>query len=284
MNNNFKGVATITPRNSDCLKKFFKDIRNIPLLTPQEERELIAKAQQGDQEAIDKLIVSNIRFCISLAKKYIGRGVLFEDLISEGIIGLYDAIKNFDLTNNVRFNTYSCWWISQAISSAIVKYSKTVKLPISQVLKLTKINKLERTMEQNQQRSPSLSELANVLNTDLKKIVKIQNFGSLSTSLDKKIKSDDDFILLDVLPNDSIPPDDNLMKESVKTLVDNLLNQLTPREATILKYTFGIDCDPLIICEIAKKVNLTDERVRQIKNQALDKLKNIVKTTDLNKI
>lgn len=271
MNKNFKIPKSITSRN-DLINAYFRDIRNIPILTEEEEQELLLKAQDGDNEAVNKLIESNLRFVVSIAKQYQGRGLELIDLISEGNFGLIEAIKSFDQSRNVRFLSYAIWWIKQCIGNAIVKYGKTVKLPISQILKITKMNKIGKEIEQLEQRYPSLEELEQEMNMDKKKILKAQNFGSVSIPIDSKLRDDDNFMLLDIIPNDSAMPDKELMDESVKLFVKKLLTKLTKREAKVLTLNFGIDCDPLPVYEIGKLLKLTDERVRQIKNEALQKL------------
>lgn len=269
--NKFQINKSITNRD-DLINAYFRDIRNIPLLSEEEEKDLLNKAQKGDDEAVDKLIKSNLRFVVTVAKHYQGRGLELIDLISEGNFGLIEAIKSFDQSRNVRFLSYAIWWIKQCIVNAIGKYGKTVKLPMSQIVKITKINKINQEIEQLEQRYPSLEELEAELNIDKKKIIKAQNFGSVSIPLNRKIKNDDDFILLDVLPDNSENPDDKLINDSKKQIVKKLLTKLTKREATVLKLIYGIDCDALPIYEIGKKLHLTDERIRQIKNETIKKL------------
>ncbi len=257
------------------LANYLQDIQKTPLLTQEEEIELAERIRQGDQEALNKLVEANLRFVVSVAKEYQNRGLPLEDLINEGNIGLIKAAHKFDSTKGFRFISYAVWWIRQAIMEAIVNQSKMVRLPFNKVWEVFKVEKTYNKLRKDLGRDPSLEEVTEELGisiSDLSNIMK--NFGK-DLSLDEMISDDYDSTLLDFIPDEKAPkPDDKLEDESLKIEVEKVLNSLPKREGEILRLYYGIGEErSLTLSEIGERLNLSRERVRQIKELALKKLR-----------
>ncbi len=261
------------------LANYLQDIQKVPLLTPDKEIELAERVKEGDEEALNLLVESNLRFVVSIAKEYQNRGLPLEDLINEGNIGLIKAAKKFDSTRGFRFISYAVWWVRQAIMEAIVNQSKMVRLPFNKVWDVFKVEKTFNELRNDLGRDPSLEEVAVALgisHSDLSSIMR--NFGR-DLSLDEMIGDDIDSTLMDFIPNDQSPqPDENLQVESLHVEINRVLNSLPTREGTILKLYFGIGEErPLTLSEIGDRLGLSRERVRQIKEMALIKLRRTTK-------
>lgn len=256
------------------LANYLQDIQKTPLITKDEEVELAERIVEGDEAALNKLVESNLRFVVSVAKEYQNRGLPLEDLINEGNIGLIKAAHKFDSTKGFRFISYAVWWIRQAIMEAIVNQSKMVRLPFNKVLEVFKVEKTYNKLRKDLGRDPSMDEVTKELGisiSDLSSIMK--NFGK-DLSLDEMISDDYDSTLMDFIPDDKTPrPDDTLMDESLKIEVGKVLSSLPRREGEILRLYYGIIGErSLTLSEIGERLNLSRERVRQIKELALKKL------------
>jgi RNA polymerase primary sigma factor len=257
------------------LANYLQDIQKTPLLTQQEEIHLAEQISEGEEEALNKLVEANLRFVVSVAKEYQNRGLPLEDLINEGNIGLIKAAHKFDRTKGFRFISYAVWWIRQAIMEAIVNQSKMVRLPFNKVWEVFKVEKTYNKLRKDLGRDPSMEEVTKELGisiSDLSSIMK--NFGK-DLSLDEMISDDYDSTLLDFIPDDKSPlPDNSLMSESLKIEVSKVLDSLPRREGEILRLYYGISEErTLTLSEIGERLNLSRERVRQIKELALKKLR-----------
>ncbi len=264
------------PRQQRMLDQYLQEIAKIPLLTPEEEVELARRIKQGDQEALHKLVRANLRFVVSVAKKYQGQGLSLADLINEGNYGLIKAAQRFDETRGFKFISYAVWWIRQAILQALAEQSRVVRLPLNRIGTISKIRKTSARLAQEHERPPSVEELAEALNIDEEKVRDALKHTGRHLSMDAPFnENDDDNSLLDVLPNESdTSPDEPLMEESLKIDIERALSMLHPREAEITRLYFGIGREhPLTLEEIGQRFNLTRERVRQIKEKALRKLR-----------
>ena len=244
------------------------------LVSTDEEVELAQRIRQGDQKALDKLTRANLRFVVSVAKQYQNQGLSLPDLINEGNLGLIKAAQKFDETRGFKFISYAVWWIRQSILQALAEQSRIVRLPLNQVGSLNKISKELSKFEQENQRRPSAEELANRLDIPVEKISSTISVSGRSISVDAPFAEGEDNCMLDVLTNDDSPmADSSLNQESLSKEVDRALNQLHDREREILKMFFGIGCQEMTLEEIGDKFDLTRERVRQIKEKAIRKLK-----------
>ncbi len=256
------------------LNKYLQDISRIPLITVDEEVELAQRIKEGDQKALDKLVGANLRFVVSVAKQYQNQGLSLPDLIDEGNIGLIKAAKKFDETRGFKFISYAVWWIRQSILQAIAEKSRIVQLPLNQVGAQNKIGKAVAKFEQEHQRKPSPDELAKILDVPADKIRTAMRVTGRQVSVDAPFSEDESNSLLDVMPNEDTPStDQTLTQESLAKEVSRVLNLLDPREREILKMFFGIGCQELTLEEIGAKFDLTRERVRQIKEKAIRRLK-----------
>lgn len=265
---------SITNRNSQSLEKYLQEIGKEDLVSTDEEVELAQRIRQGDQKALDKLTRANLRFVVSVAKQYQNQGLSLPDLINEGNLGLIKAAQKFDETRGFKFISYAVWWIRQSILQALAEQSRIVRLPLNQVGSLNKISKELSKFEQENQRRPSAEELANRLDIPVEKISSTISVSGRSISVDAPFAEGEDNCMLDVLTNDDSPmADSSLNQESLSKEVDRALNQLHDREREILKMFFGIGCQEMTLEEIGDKFDLTRERVRQIKEKAIRKLK-----------
>ena len=265
---------SITNRESASLDKYLQEIGREDLISVEEEVELAQRIRNGDQRALDKLTRANLRFVVSVAKQYQNQGLSLPDLINEGNLGLIKAAQKFDETRGFKFISYAVWWIRQSILQALAEQSRIVRLPLNQVGSLNKISKELSKFEQENQRRPSAEELANRLDIPVEKISSTISVSGRSISVDAPFAEGEDNCMLDVLTNDDSPmADSSLNKESLSKEVDRALNQLHDREREILKMFFGIGCQEMTLEEIGDKFDLTRERVRQIKEKAIRKLK-----------
>ena len=269
-----KITKSITNRESASLDKYLQEIGRKDLITVDEEVELAQKIKQGDQAALDKLVSANLRFVVSVAKQYQNQGLSLPDLIEEGNLGLIKAAQKFDETRGFKFISYAVWWIRQSILQALAEQSRIVRLPLNQVGSLNKIGKALQRFEQENERRPSPMELAEQLDVPVEKIADTMKVSGRHVSVDAPFVDGEDNSLLDVLPNEDSPmADSSLNQESLSKEVNRALEQLNPRERDILKMFFGIGCQEMTLEEIGAKFDLTRERVRQIKEKAIRRLK-----------
>ena len=273
-------VITQSITNREAIKSYLKDASKIPLLSAEEEKEIAKKAFAGDIQARNKLVVSNLRFVISVAKQYQNRGVNFEDLINEGNSGLIRAAELYDPAKGVRFLSYAIWWIRQSIITAIYNNGKTIRLPINQIRDSIQINKVIKQFEQLNERLPTVDELNEFTGLSEEKISKLLEINSNSPiSIDTKFSDDEDSgTLIDILPNPNIRnTDEELLSESVSESIMGVLKLLSGREQDILRLYYGIGVQKLPTKDIANLFGITTERIRQLKDRALKKLRTLFK-------
>lgn len=269
-----KITPSITNRDSQSLDKYLNDISKIGMVTPDEEVTLTRLIREGDEAALHKLTRANLRFVVSVSKKFQNQGLTLTDLISEGNLGLIKAAKRFDETRGFKFISYAVWWIRQGILSAIAEQSRLVRLPLNQIGVLSQINKTFAKLEQEFERDPSVEELAEMMEKDAGSIADVMSKSRRQVSLDAPFGTEDDGSLLDVLVSEERNTDDALMKESLSYTVKDMLKCLTEREGTIIVLLFGIgQSRPSSLEEIGARYNLTRERVRQLKDKALNHLR-----------
>ena len=269
-----KITKSITNRESASLDKYLQEIGREELVTPEEEVELAQRIHKGDQEALEKLTRANLRFVVSVAKQYQNQGLSLPDLINEGNLGLIKAAEKFDETKGFKFISYAVWWIRQSILQALAEQSRIVRLPLNQVGSLNKINKALSKFEQENERQPSNEELSEMIDVPKEKISDTLRVSGRHVSVDAPFVEGEDNSLLDVLPNDDSPmADKGLVNESLNTEIDRALSTLTDREREIIKSFFGIGCQEMTLEEIGERFGLTRERVRQIKEKAIRRLK-----------
>ncbi len=265
----------ISTRESQSLDRYLHEIGKVPLITPDEEVRLAIAIQAGDQSALEKLTKSNLRFVVSVAKQYQNQGLSLGDLINEGNLGLIKAAKRFDETRGFKFISYAVWWIRQSILQALAEQSRIVRLPLNRVGALNKIGKELSKLEQEYERMPSAAELAESLEMSISEVSDTLRISGRHLSVDAPFAQGEDNRLLDVLENDETPnPDAELMGESLKVEIERALAKLTKREAEVIRLYFGIGREhSLTLEEIGERFDLTRERVRQIKEKALRKLR-----------
>ncbi|MDE6006546.1 MAG: RNA polymerase sigma factor RpoD/SigA [Muribaculaceae bacterium] len=269
-----KITKSITNRESASLDKYLQEIGREELISVSEEVELAQRIKKGDRAALEKLTKANLRFVVSVAKQYQNQGLSLPDLINEGNLGLIRAAQKFDETRGFKFISYAVWWIRQSILQALAEQSRIVRLPLNQVGSLNKITKEMSRFEQENERRPSTEELAERLDMPVDKISDTIQVSGRHISVDAPFVEGEDNSLLDVLNNDDSPmADANLNQESLSKEVDRALKQLYDRERDILKMFFGIGCQEMTLEEIGAKFDLTRERVRQIKEKAIRRLK-----------
>ncbi len=266
-----------TNRESKSLDQYLQEIGKVNLLTPDEEVDLAIKIRKGDGDAQEKLVRANLRFVVSVAKQFQNKGLSLGDLINEGNLGLIKAAQRFDETRGFKFISYAVWWIRQGIMSALANHQRVVRLPLNRVGELTKISKAYRDLEQKYERKPTTEELAKILEMTAEEVAYSLQISGRYVSMDAPLKSGDENknSLMDVLPNDNQQlPDNILMKESLKNEVTNILSTLDAREAEVIRLSFGIGRNQkATLEEIGDRFNLTRERIRQIKEKALRKLR-----------
>ncbi|MBL7742699.1 MAG: sigma-70 family RNA polymerase sigma factor [Chitinophagaceae bacterium] len=271
-----KITKSITNRESQSLEKYLQEIGKVELITPEEEVKLATLIKQGDQRALDRLTKANLRFVVSVAKQYQNQGLSLPDLINEGNLGLIKAAQRFDETRGFKFISYAVWWIRQSILQALAEQSRIVRLPLNKVGLTNRVQKAFSQLEQEFEREPSAEELADMLNMDLEEVSATLNISSRHVSMDTPLSEGEDNTLLDVLENPNAEKTDNELdhKESLKTEIDRSLKTLTERQKEVICYFFGIGVDhPMSLEDIGEKFNLTRERVRQIKDKAITKLR-----------
>lgn len=265
---------SITNRESASLDKYLQEIGREELVSPEEEVELAQKIRNGDQQALEKLTRANLRFVVSVAKQYQNQGLSLPDLINEGNLGLIKAAEKFDETRGFKFISYAVWWIRQSILQALAEQSRIVRLPLNQVGSLNKINKAVSRFEQENERQPSSDELAEMIDIPTDKISDTLKVSGRHVSVDAPFQEGEDNSLLDVLPDAESPnADRSLVDESLATEIERTLSTLNPREAEIVKAFYGIGCQEMTLEEIGERFGLTRERVRQIKEKAIRRLK-----------
>lgn len=265
----------ITNRESQSLDKYLQEIGKVDLLTPDEEVELAKRIREGDCLALEKLTKANLRFVVSVAKQYQNQGLSLGDLINEGNLGLIKAAQRFDETRGFKFISYAVWWIRQSILQALAEQSRIVRLPLNRVGSLNKISKTFSELEQKFEREPSPEELAEVLEVATSEVVDTLKISGRHVSMDAPFVQGEENSLLDVLENDSEEsPDTGLINDSLRKEIQRALSTLTPREADVVTLYFGLNGEnALTLEEIGEKFNLTRERVRQIKEKAIRRLR-----------
>ena len=269
-----KITKSITNRESASLDKYLQEIGKEDLITVEEEVELAQRIRKGDQRALEKLTRANLRFVVSVAKQYQNQGLSLPDLINEGNLGLIKAAEKFDETRGFKFISYAVWWIRQSILQALAEQSRIVRLPLNQVGSLNKINEAFSRFEQEHERRPSPEELAETLDLPAEKVADTLRVSGRHISVDAPFVEGEDNSLLDVLVNDDSPvADKTLINESLSTEVERALATLTERERDIIRLFFGINCQEMTLEEIGEKFGLTRERVRQIKEKAIRRLR-----------
>ena len=269
-----KITKSITNRESASLDKYLQEIGREPLIPVDEEVELARRIRHGDRAALEKLVKANLRFVVSVAKQYQNQGLSLPDLIDEGNLGLIKAAEKFDETRGFKFISYAVWWIRQSILEALAEQSRIVRLPLNQVGSLNKINKAYQRFEQEFERKPSAEELAELLDIPVDKIADTLKMSGRQVSVDAPFVEGEDNSLIDVMVNEDSPnADHTLINESLSREIDRALATLTPREADIIRKFFGIGVPEKTLEEIGIEFHLTRERVRQIKEKAIRRLK-----------
>ncbi|MCH7827068.1 MAG: sigma-70 family RNA polymerase sigma factor [Bacteroidetes bacterium] len=272
-----------TNRESQSLDKYLQEIGKVDLLTAEQEIELAIKIKKGDQSALELLTKANLRFVVSVAKQYQNQGLSLGDLINEGNLGLIKAAKRFDETRGFKFISYAVWWIRQSILQALAEQSRIVRLPLNKVGALNKIGKAYSNLEQEFEREPSASEIANELEMDVGEISDNLKISGRHISVDAPFVHGENNSLLDVIENEHQPePDDSLMNESLKSEIERALSSLSERETEVIKLYYGLKKEhSLTLEEIGERFNLTRERVRQIKEKAIRRLRHASRSKNL---
>ncbi|MEY3195422.1 MAG: hypothetical protein RIQ78_1519 [Bacteroidota bacterium] len=271
-----KITKSITNRESQSLEKYLQEIGKVDLLTPEEEVDLAKRIKQGDQIALEKLTKANLRFVVSVAKQYQNQGLSLSDLINEGNLGLIKAAQRFDETRGFKFISYAVWWIRQSILQALAEQSRIVRLPLNKVGSLNKINKAFSELEQTFEREPSPEELAELLEISTDEVETTLGVAARHVSMDAPFVEGEDNSLLDVLENNTMPGTDSHLEyaDSLRREIERSLGTLTDRQADVIKLYFGIGVEhPMSLEDIGDKFGLTRERVRQIKDKAINKLR-----------
>ena len=277
-----KITKSITNRESAALDKYLQEIGHEDLISIEEEIELAQRIKKGDRKALEKLTKANLRFVVSVAKQYQNQGLSLPDLINEGNLGLIKAAEKFDETRGFKFISYAVWWIRQSILQAIAEQSRIVRLPLNQVGSVNKINRILNKFEQEHERRPNVDEIADQIDLPEDKILEAMKVNGKHISVDAPIMEGADSSLLDVLPNTESPMADNeLVMESLREEVANALNVLNERERNIIECFYGINQREMTLEEIGDKFGLTRERVRQIKEKALRRLRQNTKSKQL---
>jgi RNA polymerase primary sigma factor len=278
-----KIAKQFTNRENQSLDKYLQEIGKVDLLSPEDEIQLAIKIRKGDRSAFEQLTKANLRFVVSVAKQYQNQGLALGDLINEGNLGLIKAAARFDETRGFKFISYAVWWIRQTILQALAEQSRIVRLPLNRVGTLNKIGKAYRNLEQEYEREPNSSELAKELQIDKEEVVEALKISGRHISMDAPLTQGDENRLLDILENEEHPaPDHLLMCESLKTEINRILSTLSDREAEVIKFYFGLNKEhSLTLEEIGERFNLTRERVRQIKEKAIRRLRHASRSKNL---
>ena len=259
----------------DPVKMYLKDIGRVPLLSADDEIELARKMQEGDEEAKKKLSEANLRLVVSIAKRYVGRGMLFLDLIQEGNLGLMKAVEKFDYQKGFKFSTYATWWIRQAITRAIADQARTIRIPVHMVETINKLTRVSRLLTQRYGREPTPAEIAKEMNISEERVREIQKIAQDPVSLETPIGEEEDSHLGDFIEDETTTtPSDSVSTTMLKETLLSVLNSLTPREEKVLRLRYGVDDGrPRTLEEVGKEFNVTRERIRQIEAKALRKLR-----------
>ena len=269
-----KIIQSITNRDGDSLERYLQDIGREEMIGTEEEAELARRIRQGDEEAVAKLTKANLRFVVSVAKQYQGQGMGLTDLINEGNVGLITAARKFDETRGFKFISYAVWWIRQSILQALAEHSRLVRLPQNQVGNVSRVHRFYNEFLQENERRPSVEEIAEALHLEPEKVSGALLTAGRHISMDAPLVDDEDSCLLDLLTNrDNTQTDSTLVKESLHEDVGMALSQLPKREAKVLRLFFGINCQERKLEEIGEIMHLSRERVRQIKEKALQLLR-----------
>ena len=269
-----KIIQSITNREGDSLERYLQDIGREEMIGTEEEAELARRIRQGDEEAVAKLTKANLRFVVSVAKQYQGQGMGLTDLINEGNVGLITAARKFDETRGFKFISYAVWWIRQSILQALAEHSRLVRLPQNQVGNVSRVHRFYNEFLQENERRPSVEEIAEALHLEPEKVSGALLTAGRHISMDAPLVDDEDSCLLDLLTNrDNTQTDSTLVSESLHEDVGMALNQLPKREAKVLRLFFGINCQERKLEEIGEIMHLSRERVRQIKEKALQLLR-----------
>ena len=270
-----KIVKSITNRNTASLDKYLQEIGREELITADEEVELARRIKAGDEKALEKLTKANLRFVVSVAKQYQNQGLSLPDLINEGNVGLIKAARRFDETRGFKFISYAVWWIRQSILQALAEQSRIVRLPLNQVGSLNKIKKVSNKLEQEYERAPSAEEIAREMEVSEDKIDSAMKISTRSVSMDAPVIPDEDTTLIDLMtPEDSKSTDEELMQESLRREIERSLSTLSEKERDVINLYYGIGMNHgLTLEEIGAKFGLTRERVRQIKEKAIRRLR-----------
>ena len=271
-----KITKSITNRESQSLEKYLQEIGKVELITPEEEVNLARQIKLGDQQALDRLTKANLRFVVSVAKQYQNQGLSLPDLINEGNLGLIKAAQRFDETRGFKFISYAVWWIRQSILQSLAEQARIVRLPLNKVGLTNRIQKAYSTLEQEYEREPSAEELAAYLEMDIEEVTASSNISSRHVSIDTPLSEGEDNTLLDVLENDNVDRTDSELDHniSLKIEIERSLTALTERQKEVICYFFGIGVDhPMSLEDIGEHFHLTRERVRQIKDKAITKLR-----------
>jgi RNA polymerase primary sigma factor len=278
-----KIAKQFTNRESQSLDKYLQEIGKVDLLSPEDEIQLAIKIRKGDRSAFEQLTKANLRFVVSVAKQYQNQGLSLGDLINEGNLGLIKAASRFDETRGFKFISYAVWWIRQSILQALAEQSRIVRLPLNRVGTLNKIGKAYSNLEQEYEREPNSFELAKELQIDANEVTEALKISGRHISMDAPLAQGDENRLLDVVENEEYPaPDHMLMSESLKTEINRILSTLSDREAEVIKFYFGLNKEhSLTLEEIGERFNLTRERVRQIKEKAIRRLRHASRSKNL---
>ena len=279
-----KITKSITNRESQSLEKYLQEIGKVELISAEEEVKLARLIKQGDQRALDRLTKANLRFVVSVAKQYQNQGLSLPDLINEGNLGLIKSAQRFDETRGFKFISYAVWWIRQSILQALAEQSRIVRLPLNKVGLTNRIQKAYTQLEQEFEREPSAEELAEVLQMDLEEVSATLGINSRHLSMDTPLSDGEESTLMDVMENPNAEKTDLQLdhNESLKTEIDRSLKTLTDRQKEVICYFFGIGVDhPMSLEDIGAKFNLTRERVRQIKDKAINKLNTTTRSQQL---
>jgi RNA polymerase primary sigma factor len=275
-------TPTITKRDSRALDQYLKDIARFNVLAPEEEVELFQRIRSDDQQAFEEIVNRNLRFVVSVAKKYQHCGIPLIDLINEGNLGLVKAVHRFDHTKGFKFISYAVWWIRQSILAAVNTKSRKIKVPLNIQHTCQKIRQAQATFLQSHMRLPSKSELSDILDLDESRITIALDWMHRCSSLDQTLSDDGDLTLGQILPDESVSrPDHHLVvEESKRQAIRSALDLLKPRQSMILHAYFGIDRDyPVTLTDIAEQLGLSRERTRQIKDHALRRLSRLCRNT-----
>lgn len=279
-----KITRQITRREEASISRYFLDMNKYPMISAEEEVLLARRIREGDADALEKLVLSNLRFVISVAKQYQDRGLSLPDLINEGNLGLVHAAKRFDETRGFKFISYAVWWIRQSIIQAISNDTRIVRLPLNQLARINRIRKAIPQLEQTFEREPTEEEIAHFLDLSDEEVNQSRHIQKRQVSLDLPLTgdADNDFSLYDVIQKGNLPsPDHGLLKESDETNVHRVLSKLNERESGIIIRSFGLCGEPVqTLHDMAMEYNMTSERVRQIRSAALVKMKHLLRGND----